>query len=426
VTERVPNGMTRTEAVSVALATVLMTATLAFTVVMTAAFGADFYTAVAGGHPWTPVDGYLSALILLALQASATVVVPLRARLGDWAPLIMMTVATVSVTWWTLAPDRIPPLNNTTDTWLPLAVSFAAWSAAYFGMARRNAILGVLLFAVLTVVSTKMWLGSFADFAYGVLLTTAPVLFGLFLGYRKRSVDAWRDRARRAEREQELLAEQARGEERVRLAGEMHDVVTHRLSLMVLQAGALGITASDAETVAAAEELRATGCQALAELRDLIGVLRSSADEQESTVDGGNSIDLAELVADSQGVGLRVSLAEQGDSSQIAPVVRRTAYRIVQEALTNVHKHSPGAVARVVVDYRPDGMHVVVRNGPSTAPHNSALRATGSGTGLDGLRRRVAVVRGTLTAAGTADGGFTVDASLPAYVPTSELVGRWT
>src|SRR5205823_14107565 len=82
-----------------------------------------------------------------------------------------------------------------------------------------------------------------------------------------------RDRAERAEQERYLLAEQARAEERARLAGEMHDVVTHRVSLMVLQAGALGITAKDEATRQAAEELRAAGCQALEELRDLVGIL---------------------------------------------------------------------------------------------------------------------------------------------------------
>ena len=98
----------------------------------------------------------------------------------------------------------------------------------------------------------------------------------------RRLVQALRERAERAEREHHLLAEQARAEERARLAGEMHDVVTHRVSLMVLQAGALRITAKDEATRQAAEELRAAGCQALDELRDLVGILRTAPDEDQA------------------------------------------------------------------------------------------------------------------------------------------------
>ena len=95
------------------------------------------------------------------------------------------------------------------------------------------------------------------------------------------------ERAERAERERHLLAEQARAEERARLAGEMHDVVTHRVSLMVLQAGALRLTAADEATRQAAEELRTAGCQALDELRDLVGILRTAPDGDETpSVDG--------------------------------------------------------------------------------------------------------------------------------------------
>ena len=96
----------------------------------------------------------------------------------------------------------------------------------------------------------------------------------MYFRARRTLVAELTDRAERAEREQLLLAEQARADERVRLAGEMHDMVTHRINLMVLQAGALRVTAPDPAARAAAEELRVAGCQALTELRDLVGVLR--------------------------------------------------------------------------------------------------------------------------------------------------------
>src|SRR5690606_26893097 len=148
--------------------------------------------------------------------------------------------------------------------------------------------------------------------------------------------------------------ERARAEERARLASEMHDVVTHRVSLMVLQAGALGVTARDEETRVAAEELRSAGCQALDELRDLVGVLQATPGEAEDSgaVGAGGSVatlDLSHLVAESESVGASVELVEEGDAARMSPVVARTAYRIVQEALTNVRKHAPGADARVRV-----------------------------------------------------------------------------
>ncbi len=108
-----------------------------------------------------------------------------------------------------------------------------------------------------------------------MLRTALGPLLALYFTARQGMVRALRERAERAERERHLLAEQARAEERARLAGEMHDVVTHRVSLMVLQAGALGVTATDEATRRAAEELRAAGCQALDELRDLVGILRT-------------------------------------------------------------------------------------------------------------------------------------------------------
>jgi signal transduction histidine kinase len=200
----------------------------------------------------------------------------------------------------------------------------------------------------------------------------------------------------------------------------MHDVVTHRVSLMVLQAGALRITAPDEPTRQAAEDLRAAGCQALDELRDLVGILRADPEGDESP--GG---DLATLVAESTSVGIQAELVETGDPALASPVVSRTAYRIVREALTNVRKHAPESRVTVRVDYRGEGVRLSVRNTPpagSALGHN-ALAETGSGLGLAGLRQRIELVGGTLHAGPSPDGGFRVEATLPAYVPTAESVG---
>jgi signal transduction histidine kinase len=221
-------------------------------------------------------------------------------------------------------------------------------------------------------------------------------------------------------------------EERVRLAAEMHDVVTHRVSLMVLQAGALGVTATDAATRAAAEDLRAAGCQALEELRDLVGVLRATPEDAVEDVAvpraGGQAAapDFGELLTESESVGVSVELDQRGNPALASPVVGRTAYRVVQEALTNVRKHAPGATAKVIMDYQADRVHLPIRNTAPERQVDESLTASGSGTGLLGLRQRVELVSGTLHAGPTEDGGFEVDATLPAYVPTREEPARAT
>jgi signal transduction histidine kinase len=231
------------------------------------------------------------------------------------------------------------------------------------------------------------------------------------------------ERAERAEREQQLLAAQARAEERARLAGEMHDVVTHRVSLMVLQAGALRVTAPDEPTRKAAEELRAAGCRALDELRDLVGILRTTPDGGRTPQEAHPSTaELAMLAAESTAVGLATDLVEDGDPQLASPVVGRTVYRIVQEALTNARKHAPGARVRVRVRYDPANVRVTIRNTPPTRPVDAGLIGTGSGLGLAGLGRRVELVGGTLHAGPAPDGGFLVEATLPSYVPTAASV----
>jgi signal transduction histidine kinase len=184
---------------------------------------------------------------------------------------------------------------------------------------------------------------------------------------------------------------------------------------MVLQAGALGITASDAATRQAAEELRAAGVQALDELRDLVGILRTEPQPEQTPATG-----LAGLVAESTAVGTPAELVAEGDATLASPVVGRTAYRIVREALTNVRKHAPGARVTVRVSYDESQVRLSVRNSAVAAPPVGGLAGTGSGLGLASLRQRIELVHGTLHAGGTPDGGFCLEATMPSYVPTAE------
>jgi signal transduction histidine kinase len=304
-----------------------------------------------------------------------------------------------------------------TDPWMPLAAPVATYTVALY----RNTTAGWALIAGLTALVCRPWEPTADVITGGILLVAVPALLGLYIGAHRRLVAELTDRAVRAEREQHLLAEQARAETRVQLAEEMHDVVTHRISLMVLHAGALGMTATDDHTKLAAEGLRVAGCQALNELRDLVGVLRNGESEVEPARETTAQPvpDLSTLVSESESVGVHVDLIEDGDPERTSPTVGRTAYRIVQESLTNIRKHAPGASATVRVRYGADRIRLTIRNTPATATVDSGLTSTGSGTGLLGLRQRVELVGGTLEAGPKSDGGFEVDAILPAYVPTS-------
>jgi signal transduction histidine kinase len=269
--------------------------------------------------------------------------------------------------------------------------------------------------AALTVVVARPWQPSVTIIIYGLLRTAVGPLLALYFDARRQLVQALTERAERAERERHLLAEQARAEERARLAGEMHDIVTHRLSLMVLQAGALRMTATDEPTRPAAEDLRAGGCQALEELRDLVGILRTAPEEDALPAAG-----LAALVAESTAVGTPAELVEEGDPALASPVVGRTAYRVVREALTNVRKHAPGARVVVRVEYDPAQVQLTVRNTPASGGPSTALAGTGSGLGIANLRQRIELVHGTLHAGSAPDGGFCLRVTLPAYVPTAQ------
>lgn len=406
-------------------------------------------------------------VVLLAAAASVGVVAErgsmLRPHGGATATVLVLTAcalafrrrAPLAVAWVTVAPmaalhvvETIAPgtllrLGPGVDVgpvpcWTP-AVPFAAYAAmAYGGASRfsRTRAAPLVLMAVLILLVTEILPDTVARSVAGretdtleamvfrsVVLLAGGALLGLYVAARRRVVQGLTERTERAERERHLLAEQARADERARLAAEMHDVVAHRVTLMVLQAGALRVRAPDEPTRAAAEELRGTGCQALDELRDVIGLLRRTAEGGDAPSGDASAPgplpDLSTLIEESASVGVPVELAEEGDPPLASPVAGRTAYRVVQEALTNVRKHAPGARVRVEAHYRVDGVRLTVRNTAPTGAVDADLAGSGSGAGLAGLRERVEVIGGTFRAERDPDGGFTVDASLPAFVPTA-------
>ncbi len=348
---------------------------------------------------------------MLALQALADASLVARRR----APILVIAILTGFTLLISLliSPAGLLTPAHTGTVWAPYGTVLAAYGPFYNCKDRRTAFAAV---GMMTLVAARVWEPTVGVITVAVLRTAVGPLLALYFSARHEMLQALRDRAERAERERHLLAEQARAEERARLAGEMHDVVTHRVSLMVLQAGALGITATDEATRQAAGELRAAGVQALDELRDLVGILRTEPEDDQAPASSG----LAELVAESTAVGTPAELVEQGDPALASPVVGRTAYRIVREALTNVRKHAPGAHVVVRVSYDESQIRLSVRNTAAAAPPDRSLAATGSGVGLASLRQRIDLVHGTLRAAGTPDGGFCLEATMPSYVRTAE------
>ncbi|ATE53590.1 sensor histidine kinase [Actinosynnema pretiosum] len=232
------------------------------------------------------------------------------------------------------------------------------------------------------------------------VFTLLPLLTGVWVHQRAKVLDLLRERAETAERERDLLAERAVTAERRRIAREMHDVVAHRVSVIALQAGALTVIA-DGETAEVAEVIRKSGSAALAELRDVLRVLRE--DESEVVAPGLPGIE--SLVADAPG---RVELARPDPLPEVEPAVGRAAYRVVQEALTNAGKHAPGAPVQVLLEVG-ERLVVQVRNG---VPERPGGAVPGSGYGLLGMRERVTRAGGTVSAR-PEGGGYVVRAEFP-------------
>lgn len=228
---------------------------------------------------------------------------------------------------------------------------------------------------------------------------------------RRQVLASLRERARKAEAEQGRRVAEARALERTRMAREMHDVLAHRLSLLATYAGALEYRPdSSPEKLAKAAGVIRTGVhQALDELREVINVLRD-----EDVYEGRPQPtyqDLTALVAESREAGTTISYDDLvADATTLPPATGRTAYRIVQEGLTNARKHAAGRPVKLTVTGQAgDGLRIALTNPGS----NGASLTPGSGTGLVGLTERVQLAGGTLDHGRLPDGGFRLEASLP-------------
>jgi signal transduction histidine kinase len=256
------------------------------------------------------------------------------------------------------------------------------------------------------------------DYARGELVFI-PLLFalgwlaGFALRERAEQAEAAEVRARQAEQEREAAMRIAVAEERARIARELHDIVAHAVSVMVLQVGAVRhkLPAELTENVNALKDVEHAGRTALTEMRRLLGAMRRAGDEVELVPQPG--LDNLGVLAEEVGrAGLPVRLHVEGEMSPLPPAVDLSAYRIVQEGLTNARKHAPGTAVRVDIGGAPgSGLTIDIRNPwPVGAP---AAIIPGTGTGLVGLAERTTLAGGRLTHGRTPQDDFALTAWLP-------------
>jgi len=265
--------------------------------------------------------------------------------------------------------------------------------------------------------------GGWAQTAGYVVIMTVPFVLAWVLGDSIRTRRAYfsqlEERAARLEREREAQSKVAVAAERARIARELHDVVAHNVSVMVVQAdgAAYVMDSSPEQAKQALETISGTGRQALAEMRRLLGVLRTGdAQESGEYVPQPDVGQIEELVGKVRETGLAVDFKIEGTPRPLPSGVELTAYRIVQEALTNTRKHGgPDAGASVRLVYFDDGLGLLVEDDGRGAPHELYADggADGAGQGMIGMRERVGMVGGTLDAGPRQGGGFRISALLP-------------
>lgn len=294
----------------------------------------------------------------------------------------------------------------------PAAVFAAGLGAAFLLGSARDVMQG-RLGLVLVVASAGVLVLNQPDHSSGELVFV-PAVFALgWLGgfaFRERGVeaDAAEERAEQAERAREAAARVAAAEERARITRELHDIVGHAVSVMVLQVGAVRhkLPESAGGQREALEDVERTGRQALTEMRRLLGAMRERGDEVELEPQPGLE-NLEPLVKRVRSAGLPVHVRVEGEPHPLPRALDLSAYRIVQEGLTNVLKHAEASQAEVVVRHRPDALQLEVRDdgrGPTDGD--------GLGHGLVGIRERVRLYDGELTTGPANGGGFALSASL--------------
>jgi signal transduction histidine kinase len=379
----------------------------------------------------------------LALDVAIALGIAMIAAVEAWQSRFL-----VSVTWGVVWPNALRGLIEVVGVSLPLvyrrrypvavlvivmgvlafgaidtssgaiSVIIALFSSGLYAKDRGRSLAGLALVIgtfVLIWGVTADSAGELAWNAFAVAWVVAVWLMGDALRGRTAKADAMERRAQELERRRADDLDRATAAERARIARELHDVIAHNLSVVVIQAGA-ALRVQDDQPDAAREALRqveATGRQAMSEMRRLLGVLRREDDDASLTTPLAGLAALPDLLHEIRTAGLVVTLAKAWESRELPPGVDVSAYRIIQEALTNVLKHAGRVPVQVAVRREPAALELSVRN---ERGRGEPARDARVGHGLIGMRERTALYGGDLAAGPRPGGGFALTARLPLEV----------
>ncbi|MEV6009904.1 histidine kinase [Streptomyces sp. NPDC051976] len=385
-------------------------------------------------HP-TWVDGFWAAVLLVVCAAWVALApnMSLHARL---AAIPLSIALAVVVTVRRRAPEKMLLLaigvglaqlafnveTNPGDAALLVIVYTCASNGERWSS--RLALVAGLAAAPLSMMrwpphdeSSTIWTTLLQTFFLAVIFALSWVV-GDRLRTRRAYYAELEERAARLHREREAQSKAAVAAERARIARELHDVVAHNVSVMVVQAdgAAYVLDAAPDQAKQALETISSTGRQALAEMRRLLGLLRAGDDAGGEYVPQPGVDQLADLIDQVRGAGLPVRFEVAGEARPLSSGVELTAYRIVQEALTNVRKHGgDGASASVLLDFGDSALDLLIEDDGRGARHELYEQGgqDGLGQGLIGMRERIGMVGGTLAAGPRPGGGFRISAVLP-------------
>ena len=379
-------------------------------------------------------DTYSSRWVVTALGAAAVIPLIWRRR----APLTVWAISGFA-TFAALAIRGSPGL-------LGLAPLIALYTVATISPRRVSLLAGATTLGGVTIgiaAAGRSGRMGWQAFVFPAVVVTACWLVGDNLRVRRSYVAELEAKSARADSDREAASARAASEERARIARELHDVVAHHVSVIAVQAGAARMNAehgiSPPDPVQAWEAIEGAARQALGELRRLLGILRHD-DEPPSLAPQPGLDQLDQLLEDVRQTGLPVSIQVEGTPYLLPPAVDLSAYRIIQEALTNALKHGGEAPTRVVVRYGPGELGIEVTDDgrgpppplpvyvpapvPATMPASVPVQApappspiTGVGHGLVGMRERVSIFGGAFAAGPRPGGGFVVSVRLPISGP---------
>ena len=350
-------------------------------------------------------EGETPLVLLLALPALAAI------RLRHSRPLEALALA--------VAVNATVPDNR--------GLVFPVLLVLYTSASRRSwsTLRLAQLAAGAVVVSVAAWLtwgtrGTGGESVLGYIIgnsaqAAASVALGLYFGARRREVDALHERAERLDRERELLADRAVAEERVRIAQELHDVVAHNVSLMVVRAQGLGATVEEEPVKSTTDAIAELGREAMTEMHRTLRLLRASGSAAAELAPQPGLAMLERLLEQTRAAGLEIELTVEGRPRPLSQGVDLSAFRIIQEALTNVLKHAGHARTQITLSYRPEDLRVTVTDSGEEDGRDSVNQPEdwAEGHGLIGMRERATLFGGTLTATAGVKRGFTVSATLP-------------